>query len=303
MSPILKYPVQDLVSISSPWPFAQWGIDIVGPFPTTPAQKKLLLVATDYFSKWIEAEAYASIKDRDVTRFIWKNIVCRFGIPKSVISDNGPQFDSWVYREFCQELKIRNLYSTPRYPQRNGQAEASNKTLLTALKKRLDSAKGKWVEELPGVLWAYRTTARKPTGVSPFALTYGMEAVIPTEIGLPTVRATASESENEESITRELDTSDELREAVAIRVASCQRRLANFYNKRVRPRVFQSGDLVLRKVFENTTDPTVGKFQPNWEGPYIVRRLGKPGSYAIDTIDGTPVPRMWNAMHLKRYYQ
>ena len=213
------------------------------------------------------------------------------------------KFDSWVYREFCQELKIRNLYSTPRYPQRNGQAEASNKTLLTALKKRLDSAKGKWVEELPGVLWAYRTTARKPTGVSPFALTYGMEAVIPTEIGLPTVRATASESENEESITRELDTSDELREAVAIRVASCQRRLANFYNKRVRPRVFQSGDLVLRKVFENTTDPMVGKFQPNWEGPYIVRRLGKPGSYAIDTIDGTLVPRMWNAMHLKRYYQ
>ena len=113
MSPILKSPLQDLVSISSPWPFAQWGIDIVGPFPTAPAQKKLLLVATDYFSKWIEAEAYTSIKYRDDTRFIWKNIVCRFDIPKSVISDNEPQFDSRVYREFFQELKIRNLYSTP----------------------------------------------------------------------------------------------------------------------------------------------------------------------------------------------
>ena len=168
----------------------------------------------DYFSKWIEVKAYASIKDRDVTRFIWKNIVCRFGIPKSIVSDNGPQFDSRVYRDFCQELKIRNLYSTPRYPQSNGQAEASNKTLLNALKKRLDSAKGKWVEELPGVLWAYRTTARKPTGVSPFVLTYGMEAVIPTEIGLPTVRAATSESANEESIIRELDSSDELRVGV-----------------------------------------------------------------------------------------
>ena len=150
MSPILKSPVQDLISISSPWPFAQWGIDIVGPFPTAPAQKKLLLVATDYFSKWIEAKAYASIKDRDVTRFIWKNIVCWFGIPKSIVSDNGPQFDSRVYQDFCQGLKIRNLYSTPRYPQSNGQAEASNKTLLTALKKWLDSARGKWVEELLG---------------------------------------------------------------------------------------------------------------------------------------------------------
>ena len=152
MSPILKSPVQDLLSISSPWSFAQWGIDIVGPLPTAPAQKKLLLVATNYFSKWIKADAFASIKDRDVTQFIWKNIVCWFGIPRSIVSDNGPHFDSRVYRDFCQELKIKNLYSTPRYPQSNGQAEASNKTLLTALKKRLDSAKGKWVEELPRVL-------------------------------------------------------------------------------------------------------------------------------------------------------
>ena len=158
--------MQDLISLTSSWPFSQWGIDIVGPLPTTPAQKKLLLVATDYFSKWIEADAFSSIKDRDVTLFIWKNVVCRFSIPRSIVSDNGPQFDSRVYRDFCQELKIKNLYSTPRNPQSNGQAEAYNKTLLTALKKWLDSAKGKWVEELPGVLWAYRTTARKPTGSS-----------------------------------------------------------------------------------------------------------------------------------------
>ena len=90
MSPILKSPVEDLVSISSPWPFVQWGIDIVGPLPTAPAQKKLLLVATDYFSKWIEVDAFSSIKDRDVTLFIWKNIVYRFGIPRSIVSDNGP---------------------------------------------------------------------------------------------------------------------------------------------------------------------------------------------------------------------
>ena len=303
MSPILKSPVQDLVSISSPWLFAQWGIDIVGPFPSTPAQKKLLLVAMDYFSKWIEVDAFASIKDRDVTRFIWKNIVCRFGIPRSIVSDNGPQFDSRVYQDFWQELKIRNLYSTPRYPQSNGQAEASNRTLLTAPKKRLDSAKGKWVEELPGVLWAYRTTARKPIGISPFALTYRMEVVIPTEIGLPTIRIATPESENVESVARELDVSDELREVATIQIVSYQRRLANSYNKRVKPRVFHPGDIVLRKVFENTADPTVGKFQPNWEGPYVVTRPGGSGSYAIDKTDGTLVPRMWNAMHLKRYYQ
>ena len=90
MSPILKSPMQDLVSISSPWPFAQWGIDIVSPLPTAPAQKKLLLVATDYFIKWIEDDAFSSIKDRDVTRFIWKNIVYWFSIPRSIVSNNGP---------------------------------------------------------------------------------------------------------------------------------------------------------------------------------------------------------------------
>ena len=193
LAPVLKSPVQDLISILSPWPFAQWGIDIVGPLPTSPAQKKLLLVAIVYFSKWIEAEALSSIKDKDVTKFIWKNIICRFGIPKSIVFDNGPQFDRRVYQNFCQELKIKNLYSTLRYPQSNGLAEASNKTLLTALKKWLDSAKGKWVDELSGVLWAYRTTDRKPTGISPFSITYGMEAIIPTKIGMPTIRTNVPE--------------------------------------------------------------------------------------------------------------
>ena len=97
--------------------------------------------------------------------------------------------------------------------------------------------------------------------------------------------------------------SDELQEDAAIRITSYKHRLANSYNRRVKPRVFRPGDLVLRKVFENTTDPTTGKFQPNWEGPYVVMRTGEAGSYTIDKTDGTPIPRMWNAMHLRRYYQ
>ena len=129
-----------------------------------------------------------------------------------------------------------------------------------------------------------------------------MKVIIPTEIGLPTVRTAMPELENEESVVRELDMSDELREAVAIRITSYQHCLTNSYNKRVKPWVFQPGDLVLRKVFENAADSTIGKFQPNWEGPYVTRAR-QSGSYAIDKTDGTPVPRMWNTMHLKRYYQ
>ena len=153
------------------------------------------------------------------------------------------------------------------------------------------------------MVWAYKTTARRPTSVSPFSLTYGMEAIIPTKIDLPTIRITTPVSENGGSIIRELDTSDELRKTAAIRVTSYQRCLANVYNKRGKPQMFQSGVLVLRRVFENTMDPTARKFQPNWEGPYIVTRPGESGSYAINKTDRTPVPRMWNAMRLKRYYQ
>ena len=131
-------------------------MDIVGPLPTATAQKKFLLVAIDYFSKWVEVEAYASIKDKDVKRFVWKNIVCRFGIPQAIIADNGPQFDSFAFKDFCAELHINNLYSTPRYPQGNGQAEATNKTLLSELKKRLEKAKGK----------VGRRATRRPMGLS-----------------------------------------------------------------------------------------------------------------------------------------
>ena len=95
------------------------------------------------------------------------------------------------------------------------------------------------------------------------------------------------DSENAESIVKELDVSDELREAATIRITSYQRRLANSYNRRVKPREFRPDNMVLRKVFENTAHPTAEKFQPNWEGPYVVMRADEARSYAIDKTDGT----------------
>ena len=131
--------------LSSPWPYAQWGLDIVGHFPKAVGNKKYLLVYTYYFIKWVEAEPLANIRDVDVKRFIWKNIVTWFRVPYALISDNGLQFDSKVFRKYCSDLGIRNRYSTPAYPQGNGQAEVVNKVIVNRFKKRLDDAKGKWV--------------------------------------------------------------------------------------------------------------------------------------------------------------
>ena len=127
----------------SPWPFTKWGLDIVGPFPKAAGNKRYLLVDTDYFTKWVEAEPLANIRDVDAKRFVWRNIVTRFGVPRTLISDNGLQFNSKAIRRYCCELRIANRYSTPAYPQGNRQAEASNKVIVNGLKKRLDDAKGK----------------------------------------------------------------------------------------------------------------------------------------------------------------
>ena len=135
----------------------------MGPFPKTVGNKKYLLVYTDYFTKWVEAEPLANIRDVDVKRFIWKNIVTRFGIPNVLISDNGLQFDSKVFRKYYSNLGIKNRYSTPANPQGNGQAEVINKVIVNGLKKRLDDTKRRWVEEVPHVHWTYRTTPRKST--------------------------------------------------------------------------------------------------------------------------------------------
>uniref|UniRef100_A0A2N9J139 Uncharacterized protein n=1 Tax=Fagus sylvatica TaxID=28930 RepID=A0A2N9J139_FAGSY len=145
-------PAGELQPLVSPWPFAQWGMDLVGPLPKATGNRRWLIVATDYFTKWVEAEPLANIRDRDSIKFVWKNIITRFGIPKTIISDNGTQFTSKPFTKYCSELGIKNVYSSPAYPQSNGQAEASNKTVLDGIKKRLEDAKGRWVEELPNVL-------------------------------------------------------------------------------------------------------------------------------------------------------
>ena len=302
-APLIHQPAGRLNPVNSPWSFAQWGLDILGPFPRATGNRLFVLVAVNYFTKWAEAEALANIRDTDVKKFVWKNIVTRFGVPNSLVTDNGLQFDSKAFRTFCSELGIRNKYSTPAYPQSNGQAEAVNKTILNGLKRRLDGVKGRWAEELPSVLWAYRTTPRRSTGETPFSLTYGVEAVIPTEVSLCSAWVAGFDPvQNADLMMERLDWLEECREAASIRLAEYQQKLAQRYNRNVKGREFSAGELVLRKVVGNMPDIAAGKLAQTWEGPYRVTAIAGAGAYYLEDLDERPLPRPWNANNLKKFY-
>ncbi|KAL0412586.1 UNVERIFIED_CONTAM: hypothetical protein Sradi_1460300 [Sesamum radiatum] len=276
---ITHLPATPLQPIQSPCPFDQWGMDIVGKLPRAPGQREYLIVAVDYFSKWVEAEALSKITEKEVMKFAWKNIVCRFGIPRAFVMDNGTQFQGAKLRQWCEELKIKQYYTSVATPQSNGQTEVTNRIILQSLKTRLEEAKGNWVDELPGVLWAYRTTPRRSTRESPFSLVYGTEAVVPVEIGEETLRVQQYEPASNNSERRaDLDLIQELRHSANARTTAYKAMMAKAYNSKVRHRGFQVGDLVLRRA---DATKNLGKLDAKWEGPYQVTEVIGSGTYKL----------------------
>ena len=138
-------------------------------------QKRFFLVLTDYLTKWVESEAYANITDKEVQKFIWKNIICRHMLPYEIITDNGSQFISHNFREFCDRWRIHLNMSTSRNTQSNDQDASTNKTFIDGLKKQLDLRKGCWADELDGVLWSQRTTPHGATKANPFSMAYDLQ--------------------------------------------------------------------------------------------------------------------------------
>ncbi|KAL0312779.1 UNVERIFIED_CONTAM: hypothetical protein Sradi_5677200 [Sesamum radiatum] len=135
-------PAAPMQPLESPFLFDQWGMDLVGPFPQATGQRKFLIAVVDYFTKWVEAEPLAKITEKEVIKFLLKNIVCRFDIPRTLVSNNGTQFSGKKLKEWCEGLAIKQFFSSVSNPQVNGQTEVTNRTILQYLKTRLGSAKG-----------------------------------------------------------------------------------------------------------------------------------------------------------------
>ena len=261
------------------------------PFSSGHRQQEVCVSSSRLFHKWVEVEALANIRDIDVTKFMWKNNITRFGVPDSLILDNRLQFNSKAFCKFCSDLGIRNKYSTLAYPQSNGQAEATNKAIINGLQKRLDGVKGRWAEELPSILWVYRMTPRRSTRETPFSLMYRAEAMIPAEVSLCSTRVEKfTPALNNGLIVEHLDLLEEFREMATIRLAEYQQKLAQRYNRCVRAKDFSVGDLVLRKVVGHVRDTNAGKLDPTWEGPYRVTTIAGVEAYYLEDLDERPLP-------------
>jgi ribonuclease HI len=158
-SPHSGNPSQFTKLITHTWPLQRWGLDIVGPLPTAQRNLKFTFVAVEYFTKWIEARAVSTITSKTAQKFFWQNIVCRFEVPSELTVDNGKQFDSQDFRDFCFSIGTKLAFASVYHPQSNGVVERANDKIFTAIKKMLlDDKKGKWADLLPEAVWALNTT-------------------------------------------------------------------------------------------------------------------------------------------------
>ncbi|GJR54264.1 reverse transcriptase domain-containing protein [Tanacetum coccineum] len=239
-----------------------------------PGKVKFLIVAIDYFTKWIESKLVAAITGAQIKKFVWDNIVCRFGLPGEIISYNG----------------------------KHGLVERANKSLGEGIKARLEERSKNWMEEISHVLWAHRTMIKSSNGETPFSLTYGTEAVIPVEIGMPTLRTVEVDMiKNDEDLEINLDLLEERREQAAIQEAKSKAKMEKYYNARVRNTSFKPGDLVYRNN-EASHAEDGGKLGPKWEGPYEVTEAVGKGAYKLRDRNGNILPRTWNVCNLKKCY-
>jgi ribonuclease HI len=298
-----------LQNMATPWPFHTWGLDLIGPINPASGGCIWILVATEYFTKWVEAIPLRKATGAAVANFIREHIITRFGIPYKLITDNGTPFVNKDVREVLEHYRVKHRRSTPYYPQGNGQAEATNRMLLRILSKMVFDYGNDWKAHLADVLWAYRSSPKTATGFTPFSLVYGTDTISPTELVVPSPRVMqGSELETDASMCAEarmadLEGLDEARDLAKAKAQRNYQKMANVYSKALRVRIFAEGQMVLKAAeFVRRNLPSPSKFSPNWDGPYIIREAHGSGYYRLSKPDGTTLADPINGKWLKHYY-
>jgi hypothetical protein len=297
MNPIIK-----------PWPFRGWAIDLIAQiYPPSSKGHKFVLVATDYFTKWVEAIPIKTVTSGNMIDFVNEHIVYRFGIPQTITTDQGSQFTSGEFEEYANSLGIKLLNPSPYYAQVNGQTEATNKGIIKLIKCKIDESPKRWHTVLNEALWAYRMACHGATTVSPSQLVYGHDVVLSWELRAVSRRTSLQDQllvdDYSAMMKEEFEDLAGNRLRALDNIEKNKRRVARWYGKKVKGNEFAEGDLVWKLTLPiGSRDPKYGKWSPNWEGPYRISQCVPGHAYILETLEGEKFARALNGKYLKKYY-
>ena len=285
-----------LETLTSNYPFKMLSWDIMGPLPVTSNGNKYILVVTDIFSKWVEAFAIQSTDTETLATLLVNEIICRYGTPSYLHSDQGTNFTSKLMAAVCKRLGIEQTRTSSYHPQGNGQVERFNRTLEAMLAKVVSDHQRDWDNHLPRLLFAYRTAIHETTGFSPFHITFGRSPSLPIDVFL------GSPKQTDKSVPSFLaEVHQSLHKAyVTVRqnISSAHRRNKTRYDQQKPFSPFQVGD----QVWLFTPVVKVGttkKFTSQWRGPYTVLDRINKVNYRITLIGSSAKPLVVHHNRLK----
>lgn len=278
--------------------FQRFGMDFLGPLPTSRLGNSYILVATEYLTKWPIAKAVVAADAVTVAKFIYEEIIICFGCPEIILTDQGLHFRNNFIAELMSLLKVKHKFSSPYHPQTNGLTERFNRTLCTSLKKMCLDKKTDWDLCLDCVLFSYRVRKHSTNGKTPFEMMYGVRPILPIhlqkhcEIYQDDDCTLVDNDDDNTQRNNEIQKLHKAREIVNVRI--------NKRKSEERAQNFGIDDLVL--VHRTADSRGLGmKFQPTWAGPFIIHQKLTPTTYSVKTEKGKILPRPVNQDRLKRY--
>ncbi|GJY26171.1 reverse transcriptase domain-containing protein [Tanacetum coccineum] len=266
--------------------FDVWGIDFMGPFPSSRGNK-YILVAVDYLSKWVKAKALPTNDARVVVKFL-KSLFARFGTPRAIISDRGTHFCNDKFAKVMSKYGVTHRLATAYHPQTSGQVEVSNRGLKRILERTVGENRASWSDKLDDALWAFRTAFKTPIGCTPYKLVYGKSCHLPIELehraywALKHANFDLKTAGDHRKL--QLNELNELRDQAYENSLIYKERTKKLHDSKIKNRIFNVGDRVL--LFNSRLKIFSGKLKTRWSGPFTITKVFPYGTIELSQPDG-----------------